>query len=349
MSRLNSPFVTQYDNGLSRPLVIGLVNNASDRGLKSMERQFLNVLQAASNDLELKFRFFTCPEIPRSTRPLSSMGSPYSSVDELYDMQLDALIVTGMEPQATMLRDEPVQGSLSRLADWAEEQAVPVMWSCLAAHAAVLHLDEIPRYRLPAKLSGVFECDAVTVDEKLMAGLPPRWAMPHSRYYGLEEDLLIANGYQILSRSREAAVNIFLKQSATTFVFVQGHPEYDGDTLLREYSRDVRRFVLGEKQEFPIAPRHYFAIDLEAALNELRQNALRDGPDPAILEAVSKLLGNDVYANTWHAPAVQFYANWLTGIARDDLRCSNTDQARYHRKEPPLWTNPAVAEVASNQ
>jgi homoserine O-succinyltransferase len=299
--------------------------------------------------LELRFRFFTCPEIGRSVLPLSSTGSPYASVDELYDVPLDALIVTGMEPQAATLRDEPIQGSLSRLADWAEEQAVPVMWSCLAAHAAVLHLDEIPRFRLPAKLSGIFECDAAAADQRLMAGLPSRWAMPHSRYYSLDEELLIANGYQILSRSREAAVNIFLKQGTTTFVFVQGHPEYDGDTLLREYNRDVGRFIRGEKEEFPYAPKHYFTVDLEAALNKLRQKALQGGPDPAILSTASELMTNREHANTWHAPAVQFYANWLTGIARDDLRCSNINRTRYRGKERRRWTAPAATEVASSQ
>lgn len=349
MSRLDDSFLSQYDGTLIRPLTIGLVNNASDRGLKSTERQFLNVLRAASNHQALKFCFFTCPEIRRSARPLSSTGSPYASVDELYDMPLDALIVTGMEPQAATLRDEPIQGSLSRLADWAEEQAVPVMWSCLAAHVAVLHLDEIPRFRLPAKLSGIFECDVAAADQRLMAGLPSRWAMPHSRYYSLNEDLLVANGYQILSRSREAAVNIFLKQGATTFVFVQGHPEYDGDTLLREYNRDVGRFIHGEKREFPNAPQHYFTVDVEAALNELRQRALQGGPDPTILDAVSNLVRNLGHANTWHAPAVQFYANWLTGIARDDLRCSNIDRTRYRGKERRLWTAPATTEVASSQ
>ena len=88
-------------------------------------------------------------------------------------------------------------------------------------------------------------------------------------------DALIARGYQVLSRSAEAVVNIFLKTASTTFVFIQGHPEYDGDSLLREYKRDVRRYVTGERNEFPMAPKHYFTADTEAALHRLRQDALR--------------------------------------------------------------------------
>src|ERR1700722_8951857 len=96
------------DSGLNRALTIGLVNNTSDRALESTERQFLGLLRAASTGIELKFRFFTCPEIRRAALPLSSMGCPYSNIDALYDTPLDALIVTGMEPQATALQDEPI-------------------------------------------------------------------------------------------------------------------------------------------------------------------------------------------------------------------------------------------------
>jgi homoserine O-succinyltransferase len=337
------------DSGLNRALTIGLVNNTSDRALESTERQFLRLLRAASIGVELKFRFFTCPEIRRSALPLSSMGLPYSNIDELYDTPLDALIVTGMEPQATALQDEPIWANLAKLVDWAEEQAVPAVWSCLAAHAAVLHLDGIVRSRLPEKLSGVFACDVAATGHKLMAGLPPRWATPHSRYYGVSEDALIASGYQILSRSGEAAVNIFLKNGATTFIFIQGHPEYDGDTLLREYKRDIRRYVVGERNEFPRAPKHRFTTESEAALNKLRQDALRGQRDPAILDAVSTLVKNEAQPNTWHVPAARFYANWLICIAKDDLRCSHRDRKPHRGTDQPHWTDPIAAGVAWNQ
>jgi homoserine O-succinyltransferase len=334
------------DPALSRALTIGLVNNTSDRALEATERQFLTLLRAASVGVELKFRFFTCPAVRRAGRPLSSIGRPYADIDELYNTRLDALIVTGMEPQAAALQDEPVWGSLAKLADWAEENAVPVIWSCLAAHAAVLHLDGIIRSRLPEKLSGVFACDVEATSHKLMAGLPSRWATPHSRYYGLSADALVASGYQVLSRSAEAAVNLFLKDGATTFLFIQGHPEYDSDTLLREYRRDIRRYITGEKNEFPMVPRHCFTAATESALNTLRQNALLGHRDPAILDAVSTLVKNEPPANIWHAPATRFYANWLTCIANGDLSVYHIDRKPLGGVDLPHWATPTSTGVA---
>jgi homoserine O-succinyltransferase len=350
MNWLDQSARERRDPGVRRPLTIGLVNNTSDRALPATERQFLTLLwTAASVGMELNFRFFTCPEIRRSKRPQSSTGHSYSNVDELYDMHLDGLIVTGMEPQATALRDEPIWGSVVRLADWAEEQAVPVVWSCLAAHAAVLHLDGISRSRLPEKLSGLFACDVVATDDRLMTGLPSRWVTPHSRHYGLRGDALVASGYQILSRSDEAAVDIFIKNTATTFVFIQGHPEYDGDSLLREYTRDVRRYIIGERNDFPPAPKHYFTTDSEAALDQLRQDAQRGQRDPAVLDALSRLVKNQASPNTWRVAAARFYANWLTCIARDDFGCHRLARRSRHGIDQRQPADPSVARVALNQ
>jgi homoserine O-succinyltransferase/O-acetyltransferase len=36
---------------------------------------------------------------------------------------------------------------------------------------------------------------------------------------------------------------MFVKYNRSLFVLLQGHPEYDSATLLREYRRDVGRFL----------------------------------------------------------------------------------------------------------
>jgi homoserine O-succinyltransferase len=339
----------QREPGSHRTLTIGVVNNASDRALKSTERQFLRLLRAASDGTELRFRFFTCREARPSARPQSTTGDLYSDIGELYDIRPDALIVTGMEPQSAALKDEPIWGSLARIADWAEARAVPVMWSCLAAHAAVLHLDGICRFRLPTKLSGIFESDVAEPNHRLMAGIPSRWVTPHSRCYGVSGDALLARGYTVLSQSSEAAVNIFLKTGSTTFVFVQGHPEYDGDTLLREFKRDVRRYIIGESNEFPIPPRHYFTTDSEVVLNQLRQDTLQGQRDLAILDVLSRTLAHETQSNTWHLPAVRFYANWLASIVKDDLCSDAIDRQSPPGSTPTDWFAPTPTGVGPNR
>ena len=66
-----------------------------------------------------------------------------------------------------------------------------------------------------------------------------------------------------------------MERDRSLFVFFQGHPEYDTDTLAREYRRDVGRFLRGERDNFPATPRGYFNDRATAAAEDFRVRALR--------------------------------------------------------------------------
>ena len=77
----------------------------------------------------------------------------YCGIDELTDSQLDGLIVTRTEPRASSLPDEPYWDPLMRVLAWSAVNTTSTIWSWLAAHAAVLHLDGIDRVALVEKQS----------------------------------------------------------------------------------------------------------------------------------------------------------------------------------------------------
>ena len=53
-------------------------------------------------------------------------------------------------------------------------------------------------------------------------------------------------GYLVLTQSAEGGVDSFVKKKKQSlFVHFQGHPEYGAQTLLKEYRRDIRRFLKG--------------------------------------------------------------------------------------------------------
>src|SRR5258708_7897317 len=166
------------------PIVIGLVNNMPDAALQTTERQFRELLFAASHDLAVRLRFFSLPELPRGNAGRSHISEHYEDINELWAGHLDGLIVTGTEPRASALEDEPYWPTLIRLVDWAEDRVISTVWSCLAAHAAVLHIDGIGRQARREKLSGVFDSIKAT-DHAILAAAPPQWCVPHSRYNDL--------------------------------------------------------------------------------------------------------------------------------------------------------------------
>lgn len=315
-------------------VTIAFVNNTSDRALASTEAQFLALLRPATADIELHVGFFTCPGIARAAPPRTRLGTDYADMASLIDSHPDAVVVTGMEPTRQALPDEPVWQPLTRLIDWVEARGIPSIWSCLAAHAAVLRLDGIDRMPHPAKVSDLLCCKAIADRHPLMSGLPPQWWAPHSRYYGLPEETLVAGGYQVLSRTTTAGADMFIRDGRSPFVFLQGHPEYQHDSLLKEYKRDLRRYFDGSRDEYPIAPTSYFRRNTALTLERIRQYALQDPgrarADGTLLSQVLAIADCGVAPVRWENVAARIYANWMASFVlgiqdADSCACSATE------------------------
>lgn len=302
----------------SNCLEIALVNNMPDAALAATERQFCSRLDAASDGLAVRLRFYALSEVPRTGGGRQHLNTYYSDVTELWDSRLDGLIVTGAEPLSSNLKDEPYWPGLSALFDWAERHTNSAVCSCLAAHAAVQYLDGIIRSPLSSKCFGVFECTTVS-DHAISAAVPAQLHIPHSRWNEIPENALPMCGYRILTRSDHAGADLFVKQKKSLFVFFQGHPEYEARTLLLEYRRDVGRFLRAETESYPSMPRGYFDATVQAALAAFRQRAL-DDRSPALLLEFPTALAADTARETWSSEAVAIYRNWLLYLSEQKCR-----------------------------
>lgn len=287
---------------------IGLVNNMPDAALEQTERQFIGLVKAAAGERRIRVKLFYVPEIARAGAARERVELQYAPIDELWRSRLDGLIVTGNEPRTSDLRAEPYWRTLAKIVDWAEMNTRSTIWSCLAAHAAVLHMDGIARHALSDKCFGVFDC-VRSADEPVMKGLPARLAFPHSRWNELREKELAAAGYSILTRSDAAGVDMFARQGNSLFVFFQGHPEYEARTLMGEYRRDVRRFLRGERETYPPMPHNYFDERTARRLAEFRLRALADRRE-ALIENFPNCAEGTLEAR-WRPAAERLMTNWL--------------------------------------
>src|SRR5262245_751790 len=231
----NRAKVLSEPTAMANCINVGLINNMPDSALIATERQLFELLDAAAEELPVRLRLYTLPKVPRTDWGRQYMSRFYSNIDDLWDGDLDGLIVTGAEPRAPNLAEEPYWDSLEQVIDWAKENTVTAIWSCLAVHAAILHLEGIVRHPLPDKCMGIFQ-QLRMLDHPLMEGVPPRVGIPHSRWNEVREDTLASSGYSILTKSADAGVDMFVKlQKKSLFVFFQGHPEYEAQSLLGEY------------------------------------------------------------------------------------------------------------------
>lgn len=306
---------------------IGLINNMPDAAFKATERQFISLLDAASEGTEVQLSLYTSPSIPRTEPAVRRAASHYASVETLWNAGpdgLDGLIVTGKDPATADLRDEPCWQMMTQVIEWARENTHSTVWSCLAAHAAVLHMDGIQRRRNGEKCFGVFDCARVS-EHPLLAGAPPRFSVPHSRWNGIGAEDLEACGYRVLARTADGDIDTFVKDGTSLFVFFQGHPEYESETLLREYRRDAERYLRQEASAHPGIPRGYLDCATERALAALREKAM-SGPDGEICAQLAAALKSSAIENTWRSTAVRIYKNWLEQIRARKNASQRQDQ-----------------------
>lgn len=264
-------------------------------------------------------KFYSLPEIPRSEGTLAHIARYYDGIADLMEHPPDGVIVTGAEPRAKDLRDEPYWKSLSGLARWTQANGIPSVWCCLAAHAAVLQMDGIDCSPLGRKLSGIFECDANSTEHNVFYGMPEKWRVPHSRIYGLSDDALVAKGYNILSWSSATGANVFIKEAAAPAVFFQGHPEYCSRALQVEYQSNVGRFLGGVRDTYPDLPVDYFEPHIEAELLEFRERAIAKR-SPALLDELTGLMNGPTLTAPWFAATQQIYTNWLLLVSDQRLQ-----------------------------
>ena len=304
---------------ITGPIEIGLVNNMPDAALEATERQFLSLLACGGAGIDVRVHFFTLADVPRGERAERHLALCYDDLDALLKSHLDAVIITGNEPRAARLSDEPYWHSLTRLFEWAEENTLSALFSCLSAHATVLHFDGIERIRHGRKCSGLFD-HVVDNDHPLTTGLAGPWPVAHSRWNGLPEAALRAAGYRILSRSEAVGVNLFVRQRSSLFVLFQGHPEYEPDSLLKEYRRDVGRFLAGEQADYPEIPEGCLTPAATHALLRFRERALtRPAADLAAAFPVTIPL-QQARPRRARSGATAVFANWLQAIAQAKQR-----------------------------
>ncbi len=291
-------------------LRIALINNMPDSALEDTESQFFSLLESAARDLPVGVKLFSLPGIPRGDVARRHVNEFYLSTDDLSREKIDGAIITGTEPRQPDMRDEPYWKSLGEIMDWAARETTSTVLSCLAAHAGVLYLDGIQRHPLREKTLGVFTHEKAC-SHPLLRGTPERIPIPHSRWNEVREDELVSCGYTILTRSVDSGADMFVKQKKRSlFVHFQGHPEYAAKTLLKEYRRDIKRFLRRERDNYPVLPRGYFDAEAEAILFDFQKQAKAD-PREEQMSAFPEAAVTGTLRNSWGQPATRIYRNWL--------------------------------------
>ena len=294
-----------------RELHIGFLNMMPDAALVATERQFIRLVGNCNRIAQFYVYPFSLPGLPRSKETSEYIERYYCKFEELKEQGLDALIITGANVANPDLDKEPFWEPLMDVVRWADRNVASTLCSCLATHALLKYLYGIEREPLPQKRWGVYSHRTSSPNHPLLRDINTRFDVPHSRYNEISREQLENAGLTILAESREGGVHMVVSPDQFRTIYFQGHPEYDINSLLKEYKREVLRYLNGELQAPPPFPDNYFSTGAERLAErfiQLAREALeQDRPLPALLEDELE----SMLDNTWGDTAKALVNNWL--------------------------------------
>ncbi len=201
----------------------------------------------------------------------------YSTFDEIKHRNFDGMVITGAPVEHMAFEEVEYWDELCEIMDWSRTHVHSTFHICWGAQAGLYYHFGIGKHTLDQKMFGIFPHRADYKRSMLFRGFDDVFMVPHSRHTGVARgDIEAVPELKILASSEEAGVFAVTTKEGKQ-IFITGHPEYDSDTLKKEYLRDV---AAGKPIELP---KNYFP-----------QNDPEQEP-PA----------------TWRSSANLLYSNWL--------------------------------------
>ncbi len=247
-------FVMGLNRALSqdiRPLKILLLNIMPTK--ETTETQFLRLL--SNSPLQVDVVLMRLASHKSKNTSEKYLETFYKTFDEVRGQKWDGMIITGAPVEDLPFEQVDYWNELKEIISWSKQNVYSTMYVCWGAQAGLYCNYGIPKYKLPQKMFGVFNCRVTRNNIPLFRGFDDQFRMPHSRYTEVhQEDILKHSDLEIVSVSPEAGICVVMAKDGRE-IYIFGHGEYDSDTLKKEYDRDIAKGIKIN------VPKNYFIDD----------------------------------------------------------------------------------------
>ena len=262
-----------------RPIRIAIINLMPIKEVT--ETQLIRML--ANTPLQVDLHLLTLSTHESTHTDPLHMETFYKKFDEIKREKYDGLIITGAPVETMPFEQVDYWPELMEILEYSKKNVFSTLHLCWGAQAALYHHFGIDKQLMEEKLFGVFEHTVTDKKSEFTRGFDEYFFAPHSRFTQIPRDEVAANSkLDILAESEEAGIHI-VQTKNKRMLFLQGHFEYDWDTLKREYERDLEK-----------------GRDIDVPVNYFKD----DDPDKWVVMK-------------WSGHANLFFANWLNYVYQE--------------------------------
>ncbi len=259
-----------------RPLQIAILNLMPDK--TTTETQLLRALGLSPLQIEVTL-LHTSSHHSKNTSQ-EHLSNFYKTYADVKHKKFDALIVTGAPVDQMEYEDVNYWPELTEIFDWARTHVYSSLFICWGALAGLYHYNGIQKTGLTKKISGVYPHKIVRPFTPLVSGFDDVFDVPVSRLAGVDAKAIEGHPELAIIAASPVAGVFMVHDEQQRRVYLLNHLEYDAETILKEYQRDL---AAGAN---PAIPYNYFPKD--------NPNAM-----PSI---------------TWRAHRTLLFTNWINSV-----------------------------------
>lgn len=291
-----------------RELHIGFLNMMPDAAMEAAERQYFRLIAESNRIVQIHLHPFTLPFIKRGAEAQKHIDNHYETFEQIKADGLDGLVITGANEETNPpVSDISFWNPLKDVLEWAHDNVTSTLCSCLASHALMNYMyGERPGWR-DDKQWGIYRHKVIKPEHPIVRGMNTAFDVPHSRYSEITRAQFEKASMRVLVESAEAGVHMATSPDGFRFICLQGHPEYDVFSLLKEYRREVVNYVQGARPDYPPFPDHYFNSQGQDIAADYKNKILSGYPHAEFPE--QKL--TDLLENTWADSARSAIGSWV--------------------------------------
>jgi len=262
-----------------RPLRVAIVNLMPTKEVT--ETQLIRML--ANTPLQVELQLLTMDTHDSKNTDKIHLDNFYKTFDEIKHQKFDGMIITGAPVEFLPFEEVDYWKELCEIMEYTKTNIFSTLHICWGAQAGLYYHYGINKYIMPSKLFGVFSHQLKDKKSELTRGFDEEFFAPHSRHAQVKrEDILKIHDLKILAESETTGPHIIATKDKR-MIFVQGHAEYDRETIKLEYERDIKK-----------------GLDID-----IPKNYFKD--DNPVKEIVVK----------WSGHGNLFFANWLNFIYQE--------------------------------
>ena len=238
------------------------------------------------------------------------------------EKRLHGLIITWANVWHKNFEDVPGWEQIKEIFDWALENVHSTLYYCWAAHAGLYYHYRINRTKLDKKTFWVFDHQVFKkLNSPILRKMDDIVKVCQSRLNTvLREHIEMHSNLKILMESQVSWVHL-VEADGWKMYFMQGHPEYEDDTIKNEYARDKETYIKQQEKYNKIVDMVLNIksnADWSVTLSKEIIEQLSNKPIPPVFP--SNYFPDDNVAkqplNLWSWNWQLLYSNWINLIAK---------------------------------